>query len=815
MSIKIYQPVEHSKLRLKISPESLPEPTDVNSIAEIVSQQKQINALKMGLSIKSEGYNIFITGLTGSGRISLVQKMILELGEKSSVVTDKCYVNNFIDPTKPILLLFEKGKGVVFRRAMENFLKVLRKEIPKLFEGEIYRKRREAIIQKFEDKKQKLVKTFEELAEKENFVIWNEEDEDEISFPDLAYWFEEKLYLIEDVPNLVKEGKITKEQVKEINKSYLVLKSELELVSRKSKRLIREMLDEVSELDQKLGKNIVAELLTEIRNEFGKGNSKVKKYLDSVEKDVLQNIYLFDEKTDPDNPEVFIKRKDKEEDFKRYQINLIIDLSEDVSNFVMIERFPTFSNIFGSVEATTDLSGSTATSDFTQIHAGSLLQADGGILIMNAIDAFQEPGVWKNLKRVLMHRKLEIQNFNTFSQTYNSSLKPEPIDVRLKIILVGDNVLYSTLCEYDEDFTKLFKVKVQFEPEIPNDQKNLANYVNFVDKICKKESLAKFSKEAIAKIIEHGIRLSGNQKKITTDFSEIADLVREANYWTKQRKKRKVEARDVTKAASEKLSRHNLVEEKMKEMIYTNTILIDTENKKIGQVNALTVLEYSDHTFGMPAKISVSTSLGNAGIINIEREAELSGEIHDKGVLILTGFLRRTFAQKRPLNISASVCFEQAYSGIDGDSASSAELYALLSSIGEIPLRQDLAVTGSVNQFGKIQAVGGINEKVEGFFDVCKFKGLTGTQGVLLPKANLADLMLREDVVKACQEEKFFIFAIEDLSEGLEILTGIETGKLEEDGNFTPNSIFSRIDGNLLNFAKLSKEWESDNEEES
>jgi ATP-dependent Lon protease len=451
--------------------------------------------------------------------------------------------------------------------------------------------------------------------------------------------------------------------------------------------------------------------------------------------------------------------------------------------------------------------------DFFHIKAGAFLRANGGYLIFNAMDALQEPGVWPALKRTLKNQIIEIQTYDPYYFFSTSALKPEPIECNTKVIMIGDSQIYYLLYGYDDDFKKIFKIKADFDPVTNKDAEKINQYACFIRKICDEEKLKPFDRTAVAGVVEYGVRLTGRQKKLSTRFYLIADLLREANYWAAKDGNGVVTEKHVDQAIAKKIYRVSMVEEKIQEMIDEGTILIDSDGAVVGQVNGLAVYSLGDHMFGKPSRITVKTSMGKAGIINIEREAEMSGPTHNKGVYILAGYLRGKYAQDKPITMSASICFEQSYSGVDGDSASSTEIYALLSSLSGLPIRQDTAVTGSVNQKGEVQPIGGVNEKIEGFFDVCKAKGLTGKQGVMIPHLNLGDLMLRKDIVQAVKEKKFHIYPVKTIDQGIEILTGAEAGERLEDGRFKEGSINDLVDKKLRELGTRIKEFEGGGEE--
>jgi lon-related putative ATP-dependent protease len=535
-----------------------------------------------------------------------------------------------------------------------------------------------------------------------------------------------------------------------------------------------------------------------VREKFSYPN--IPEYLNDIEKNLISNIELFKGQ----------KKEQREvveliDPFLPFRANLLIDNSELKGAPVVIETNPNYLNLFGSIEVATARYGILNT-DFTKIKAGSFLKANGGFLVMNALDALIEPGVWTTLKRTLRNQTLEIQNYAALFMISTTRLKPQPIKCNVKVVMIGDAYTYNLLYYLDEDFKKIFKVKAEFDSEMKIDDSTIKDYITFIRKISEDDKLQPFDKSGIAAVIEYGARLAGKQKKISTRFHIIADVLREASYWAKKDNKKTVNREHVDKAINERFERVSLIEDKIQELIEEGTIMIDTEGKVVGQVNGLSVYDMGEFAFGKPTRITARTSVGRAGVINIEREADLSGRTHNKGVLILGGFMRGKYAQKKPFSLSASIAFEQSYSGVEGDSASSTEVYAILSSLSKLPLRQDIAVTGSINQKGEIQPIGGVNEKIEGFFDVCKAKGLTATQGVIIPYQNTQGLMLRDDVIEAVKQGKFHIYPVKTIDEGIEILTGVKAGETREDGTFEKDTVNFLVDQELQ---RLAQSWKS------
>ncbi len=782
--------VSPSNLRLNIDSNSIPKLTDKISQEEIISQDKPLNALKLGLNVRTRGYNLFVTGLTGLDRITILKNLITKLKPKTFPKVDKCYVNNFDDSSKPILLTFPKGKGSKFKDAIEDLVDEFRKDFLKLLELDTYGKRRKKVIENYEKSKLELFQGLRNFVNAKNFEMIGEVNfEENVIIESINYVFEEKSYDLEQLAKLKNSKEISAKELKRILNDYFLIKSELDLMIRKLKLINQEMFEEIEKVEKELSKKLVEKLISKVKKNFSKNDAKIENYLKSLKESILENVNIFHERNDS-NP-----LKNSYETLCQYDVNLV-DSSENSDEATVVENFPTFTNLFGDIESLNDFSKDSETQDFRKIRGGSIIFSDGGFLILDGKDLWDDSLVWKHLKRVLTSGKLEIQNYNSFSQSYSASLKPEEIDLNLKVILVGDEETYEVLSELDDDFQNLFKIKVEFDYESELTDKNLLKFVAFAQNLCETENLLPLTQKALSKMLEYGVRLAGNQKKISTHFDEIGNLIREASYFAESKILKEVGENEIQEAILQKLSRHRLIEEKYQEAIFDRTVLLQTKGEKVGQINALTVLDYTDHTFGVPIRISATSSIGNSGVVNIERESDLSGQIHDKGVFILTGFLRNTFAQKRPLNISASICFEQAYSGIDGDSASLAELYALLSSLAEVPLKQELAVTGSVNQFGEVQSVGGINAKIEGFFEICKNQGFTGNQGVIIPQTNVSDLMLKEELIAESKKGNFSVYAISTVSEGLKIFTELDT-----------KIIFDKIDKKLLSYAEAVRDW--------
>ncbi|MBI4639872.1 MAG: AAA family ATPase [Candidatus Tectomicrobia bacterium] len=802
-------PIE--KLRWRCQPDELNFTTtdDVLACEGIIGQDKAIKAIRLGLEIDSTGYNIFVTGLVGTGRTTSIKCLLEEIERGGRIPPDICYVNNFKNPDMPRVIFLPSGKGAAFKRDMDMLIASLKKNIPLIFESEHYQTKRNEILQIYQEKEREIVRDFEKRVAQEGFTL--------IQIQMGPYTRPEIVPVIGGNPvnfpqleTLVNSGQLSQEKYEQLRTKYLELVSELEKVFKETRSIEREVREKFGTLDREAVLPLVDDLTSDIRERYE--HEPVNAYLGEVEEQLIADLDRFRERGEPaPSPIPGMTLPPTVDPFLEYQVNVIVDHSESKAAPIITETFPSYKNLFGTIERVMDRSGQWRT-DFTKIKAGSLLRANGGYLIINATDALLEPAVWPALKRTLKYRTVEIQSYDPFYMVTISALKPEPIEINTKVIMIGDTMIYQLLYDLDDDFKKVFKVKADFDTVMDKRTENVVQYASFIRKICLDEGLKPFEKSGVAAVVEYGVRLAGKQTKLSTKFNQITDLIREADYWARKENSDHVIEAHVEKAISERVNRSNLIEEKIQEMMTEGTIMIDTEGLKVGQVNGLSVYDLGDYAFGKPSRITAQTAMGKAGIINIEREADLSGKTHNKGMLILGGYLRGKYAQDKPLTMSASICFEQSYSGVDGDSASSTEIYALLSSLSGLPLRQDIAVTGSVNQKGEIQPIGGVNEKIEGFFDVCRAKGLTGTQGVIIPALNVADLMLKKEVVEAVKEGKFHIYPVNTIDEGIEILTEIEAGTRKDDGAYEEGTVNFFVDRRLRDLAEQMREFEGGEE---
>jgi ATP-dependent Lon protease len=810
-----FREISSNNLRWVCNPNSLgfESTKQVKPAREIIGQERALRALRLGIGMKHFGYNIFVTGFSGTGRTTTIKRLLQEFASRPTPLTDKCYVHNFRNADAPIMIALPAGQGRAFRDDMGDLIEDLIKNIPAVFESRRYEEQRKAILEHFQGRQRSILKDFEKKVKEKQFELVQVQM-GPIVKPEVSPVINGQPVGIEQLRQMVEKGEFPEDQYKSIRETYAGLESQMELVFREMRNIERKAQGSFDELDGKIVLPLVEESVNAIRAKYD--NAKLHSYLDDVQKNIMENLSQFKKEEQPPSEGSLLSKiaPSKEGDFAVYQVNVIVDNSTTQSVPIVIETNPKYRNLFGTIERVADKGGAWKT-DFMQIKAGSLVEADGGFLVLNALDVLTEPGVWPDLKRTLRHEKVEIHTYEPLYALAVGSLKPEAIDLHLKAIMIGDAEIYHLLYRLDDDFKKIFKVRADFDVEMPKNAASVSDYIAFIKMIVNDEKLKTFDKTAVAEVIEFGVRLAGRQTKLSTRFNVIADVLRESNYWAEQEHREAVSRKHVVKAIEERIERVNLVEEKIQEMITEGTILIDTEGAKLGQVNGLSVYDLGEYSFGKPSRITAKTAMGRSGVINIEREAELSGPTHNKGVAILAGYLRSKFAQDKPLVMSASICFEQSYGGVDGDSASSTEVYAILSSLSGVPLRQDFAVTGSVNQNGEIQPIGGVNQKIEGFYDVCKAKGLTGSQGVLIPYQNERDLMLRHEVVKAVKAKKFHIYPVKTIDEGIEILTGVKAGKRRKDGTFEPGAINELADRRLKEFAERWKELGEDSSPQS
>lgn len=792
-------------LRWKCDPDILEfdSTEDLKPIEGIIGQERALKAIKLGVEMRAPGYNIFICGMSGSGKATTVKQMLETIGADCPPLFDYAYVNNFKDPDRPTLLIFPKGKAKVFKKNLTHAIEILKRKIPQALESEDYLERKKKIVTDYTQKEQELMQDFDAKMRKVGFSLGQVRMGD-IARPDILPMIKDKPVPVFQLNEQIEQGNITQEEAQEIIKKYNDHQQELQILFKKGLKTSEEFQEKLQALERGSIVNVVKGIIDNLQEKYNE--PKVVEYLEQVEKNILENIQVF-KGTKPlgdTTPEGYII-----DYFKEYNVNIILDNSETKECPIIIETSPTYSNLFGAIERISDGRGSFF-SDFTNIKAGSLLRANGGYIVLNVMHLFEEPGVWKTLKRVLTYNKLEFQDSPTIFQLSTSTLKPEPIEINVKVILIGSQYIYALLSEYEYDFKKMFKIKADFDYEIKRSDKVLMEYARVIKKLIKEEKLKEFDKSAIAYLMEIAAMFAGQKNKLTTRFSKIADLAREANFWATDDGFDIVTAEHIKKAYKNAVNRHGMLESKISEMYEDGTFLMDTTGERVGQINGLAVYEADFYAFGRPTRITATVSLGSGNIINVEREAGMSGRHYNKGVLIISGYFKETFGQDIPLAFNVNLVFEQSYGTVDGDSASCAEIYALLSTLSGLPIKQGIAVTGSLNQKGDVQPIGGVNEKIKGFFDVCKQSGLTGKQGVVIPAQNVKELMLSEDVIEAVIKKQFHIYPINRIEEGIEILTGVKAGKKTPKG-YEKNSVFYLVEQKLKEMYKRSRAIRDEN----
>jgi len=795
------------KLRWRCDPKSLKvrSSTEIKPSRDIIGQDRALRALRVGMAMKHFGYNIFVTGLSGTGRTTTIKRLLHEFESEHGDLRDHCYVYNFKHPDMPLAISLPAGQGRGLKEDMANLLRELTRDLPALYESQRFQQARKDVISHFQERQRSVLLDFEKKVKERGFELVQVQVGN-IMRPDIVPLVAEKATNLEEVEAMVQKGEIPREQFQSLKDTQATLEKQMGTVFRELRNIEKKVQQSLEEVEERFVMPLVDENIEILKTTYD--SKKVHVYLEDVRTHIKANLDRFQRPPQPPQPpQPNEPEMEEEDDFIEYQVNLLVDNSDTEHIPIIIETNPRYKNVFGTVERVME-KGGVWTTDFTQIKSGAFLQADGGYLVLNALDTLLEPGVWQDLKRTLRTGKIEIHANEPIYGFAPTGMKPEAIELKVKVIMIGDPEIYQLLYLRDDDFKKIFKIRADFDYEMPRESGSITQYLRFIKMVCDDERLKPIDREALAALVEFGVRLAGNQRKLSTRFNLLADVAREANYWSEQELEMSVGVKHVRKAIEERIYRVKLIEDKIQEMINEGVIMIDTQGSVVGQVNGLSVYDTGEHAFGKPARITARTSLGRAGIINIERDSEMSGPSHNKGVAILSGYLRSLFAQDKPLMVSASITFEQSYSGVDGDSASSTEIYAILSSLAEIPLRQDIAVTGSVNQKGEIQAIGGVNLKIEGFFDVCKDRGLTGSQGVIIPKTNIADLMLRDDVLDAVRKNRFHIYAISAINEGIEILTGHKAGNRRSNGSFEPGTVLALVDQKLSRFAEQWRKFE-------
>lgn len=766
---------------------------ELDSINTGIGQDRGIKALEFGLQVDVKGYNIYLEGPSGVGKTMYTKNYLSKIAPKQKTPCDWCYVYNFENPNEPIAISLPSGQGKEFRDSMDGFIKEVKKDIKKTFSAEDFEKEKALIKKEFEEERTNLLDDLNKKAGKYNFQVKSAQN---------------GIYMMPMIEGKTIEeeefDKLDEKIKKEYEEKAVVVQEQIMVAIGRIKEIEKQSDKKVSEWQSNITLLTVNTHINYLKSQY-KRNKKITKFFNDIKEDILKNIsYFLEDEPQQNQPQMMGPIMKKPDPSLNYRVNLFVDNSNTEGAPVIMDSNYTYHNIFGSIEYE-NYYGSLKT-DHTMLKSGLLQKANGGYIIFQAKDLLTNGICYEALKKALRIKEIGIEN----PQDQNSSmvmisLKPEPIPLDLKVLLIGNDAIYQTLLAMDSDFRKLFKIKVEFEDDAPINKENAKKMARFIHGFCEQEELPPLDKNAVGKIIEYSSKIAGDNRKLSTRFNDLAQIIGEAATWAKIDKSKIIEPKHVEKALKERIERVKKYDTKYLEMIKDNSLLISTSGHAVGELNGLTILSLGDYAFGKPAKITVNTYTGKNGVLNIEREVELSGSSHSKGVLILTGYLGEMFSQDIPLCLTASICFEQLYNGVDGDSASSTELYGLLSSLSGIPINQSIAVTGSVNQKGKIQPIGGVNEKIEGFFQICKSRGLNGNHGVMIPVQNVKNLQLSDEIIDAVKNKKFHIYSVSTIEEGIEILTGVPAGKKDKNGKFPAGTVNYLVYEKLKKYAELSK----------
>jgi lon-related putative ATP-dependent protease len=763
---------------------------DIAPLDQVIGQERAVRAITFGLEIKSAGYHIFVTGPEGTGKTTIVQEIVRKAARNLPTPPDWCMVNNFKDEYRPRALPITPGQAGRFAKSLNRLISDLKIRLPKEFQADPFREKVVEIQKRYGEQKKLHFDSLDRSAHEKQLSVQRTP-----SGYQTIPLNGDKAYSEEDFE------KLTDTQQRVIEQTVQEFQEEIQTVMRDVNRINHAQQKEIQQLAAELTRFVVKNRLDGIRETYA-DHPEILQYLDEVQEDIVENAALFlpqepASESDDDSPPATTELS-----LNRYKVNVLEDRSDLEGAPVVFEPNPTYQNVFGRIDKRAFMG--TLVTDFTMIQSGSLLKANGGFLILEVEALMAHPQVWESFKRALQNKMLYIEDMAQDMGLGTSSLRPAPVGLDVKVILLGGYEPFQMLQNFDSKFNKIFRVRADFDYEVARTDDTVYQYAQFISRVCRDEGLLPFTKDGVAAVVEYAEKAIDSKRKLSLRFGSVVGVIKEADYWARKASVDRVRAEHVVKAFTEYRFRYNLYEEKIHESYVDDTIMIDVKGEAVGQVNALAVYQIGEIAFGRPSRITAETYMGKPGIVNIERESKLSGKTHDKGVLILTGYLGRTFAQRYPLSLAISLTFEQSYSGIDGDSASSTELYAILSSLSAFPIRQGIAVTGSVNQKGQVQAIGGVNQKIEGFFDVCCSKGLTGDQGVMIPAANVKNLMLKKSVVDAVKEKQFTIWQVSTIAEGIEILTGKPAGKPDISGNYPSATVYGQVQRKLESYLKQS-----------
>lgn len=775
--------LEASELYLPCDPNSLGFKTtaELPDLQDVIGQPRAFRSLQLASEVSGPGYNIFILGLPGSGRSTLSREYLERVAAQEPVPDDWCYVNNFEDPLKPSCIRLPASQGSDFRKKVKELIKYCASEIPRRFESQEYIAERDQVLNAVKKEQERSFTRLKEFVEKNNFVIARTSS---------GFFLAPAVQGQPIKPEEIE--KLTPDQREKLHSLETMLTAEVEKTLLEMRDLEKKASEQLEEINSRTVTFLIGPLVDELKSSFS-NNKAVQSHLDAIQADIIANTAMFIPSPESQSP-------DRRNWMSRYEVNLLVDNSDCHGAPVIVENYPSYNNLLGRIDHEMILGASRT--DFTMIRSGALHRANGGYLVLPARDVLINAYAWEGLKRVLRDQELRIVELaNQLGLLSTTTLEPQPIPLKVKILLIGTPTLYYLLRGYDEDFSKLFKVRAEFATLMDRNAENEREYGLFVNSVLQEHQLPPFNQYAVARVVEYSSRMAEDQHKLSTRFGKIADLIRESAYWAGKKKHKIVTDADVQQAIDEAIFRSNLYEERIQEVINQDTLMIDVSGSVTGQINALSVYALGDYDFGRPTRVTAVAYPGKTGAVDIERQAKLGGTLHTKGVLILNGYFNRRYAQDKPLSLSASLTFEQTYDEVQGDSASAAELLALLSSISRIPLRQDRAITGSINQLGQVQAIGGVNQKIEGFFEVCKSKKLTGEQGVIIPASNQRHLMLNHEVIKAVESGRFHIWTIRNVEEAIPLLTDTDAGQRKEDGTYPEGTLNYAVEEQLNLYA--------------
>jgi len=786
------------ELRTTIDPETLPF-EDTSSLDpprdKVLGQKRATDALLFGMGMKTDGYHIYIAGPRKTGLTYIAKTYVEEQAKKDPTPPDWCYVYNFKEPDRPKIRL-SPGMGKSLKKDMEEIVESIKSSVTELFDSDEFKTKEKDVESQYESKKRQMIDDLSRKCKEEGFLL----QVSQAGMVIMPTTSEGQPLSQEDLSKMIKEEKDALRQKGDM------LQDRMKQIAKRIKEMEKEMKKAKEEIKKKAALSVVQQAMEGLLEKY-RDEKDVIKYLEDVKEDIVENIDDFAKKPESSQPGIpIVPLLGKETVLKRYEVNVLVDNSETKGAPVIIESKPIYPNLFGTIERQA-LFGALFT-DFTMIKPGVLHKANGGYLIMKALDLLKWFPAWEALKRALRDKEIKIEDIGELYGLFSTrTIRPQPIPLNIKIVLTGDPLLFELLHIYDDHFHKLFRVKADMDFSTDNNRDTILEFARVVGNFCTENSIRHLDRSGFARLIEYAMQKTEDRDKLTLEIGDVADLIKEANYYAGLEDSRLISRRHVQEAIDKRIFRSNLIEEKIRELIEKGIFWIETDGYKVGQINGISILMTGDYEFGKPDRITATVSVGREGVITIERESKMSGNIHTKGVMILSSFLKERFAHNKPLSITATLCFEQSYGMVEGDSASSTELFALLSAIGNVPIYQGIAVTGSVSQKGEIQAVGGVTRKIEGFYDICKHNGLNGKQGVIIPKKNVKNIMLKEEVIESVKEGRFHIWPISTVEEGIEILTGMKAGELQEDGTYPEGTVFRMVDDRLKEFSNIVKEF--------